>query len=87
MTASQLMFPVTLPMKIGKDAMWWSSPRWSEPFPHDIAENVIYIESPKDLWDELKERFSLVDYFQISDLLQEIHSIKQEVRSIAQFFT
>ncbi|XP_014490526.1 uncharacterized protein LOC106753251 [Vigna radiata var. radiata] len=54
--------------------------------PH-IAESVIYIEDAKELWDELKERFSKGDYFKISDLLQEIHSIRQGERGVSQFFT
>ncbi|XP_014506472.1 uncharacterized protein LOC106766241 [Vigna radiata var. radiata] len=54
--------------------------------PH-IAESVIYAEEAKDLWDELKERFSKGDYFKISDLLQDIHSIKQGERGVSQFFT
>ncbi|XP_014506420.1 uncharacterized protein LOC106766184 [Vigna radiata var. radiata] len=54
--------------------------------PH-IAESVIYIEEAKDLWEELKERFSKGDYFKISDLLQDIHSIKQGERGVSQFFT
>ncbi|XP_047150023.1 uncharacterized protein LOC124822098 [Vigna umbellata] len=54
--------------------------------PH-IAESVIYIEEAKELWDELKERFSKGDYFKISDLLQEIHSIRQGERGVSQFFT
>ncbi|XP_052724191.1 uncharacterized protein LOC128193979 [Vigna angularis] len=52
-----------------------------------IAESVIYIEDAKELWDELKERFSKGDYFKISDLLQDIHSIKQGERGVSQFFT
>ncbi|XP_014503011.1 uncharacterized protein LOC106763324 [Vigna radiata var. radiata] len=54
--------------------------------PH-IAESVIYVEEAKELWDELKERFSKGDYFKISDLLQDIHSIKQGERGVSQFFT
>ncbi|XP_022642959.1 uncharacterized protein LOC111242697 [Vigna radiata var. radiata] len=54
--------------------------------PH-IAESVIYVEEAKDLWDELKERFSKGDYFKISDLLQDIHSIRQGERGVSQFFT
>ena len=42
----------------------------------NIAESMMYIDSAKELWDELKERFSQGDYIQISDLFQEIHSIK-----------
>ena len=53
----------------------------------DIAESVLYIDYAKDLWEELKERFSQGDYFHISDLLQEIHSIKQGERTITQYFT
>ncbi|XP_014492876.1 uncharacterized protein LOC106755275 [Vigna radiata var. radiata] len=52
-----------------------------------IAESVIYVEEAKELWDKLKERFSKGDYFKISDLLQDIHSIKQGERSVNQFFT
>ena len=52
-----------------------------------IAESVIYIDSAKDLWDDLKERFTKGDYFRISDLLQEMHSARQGERSITQFFT
>jgi len=52
-----------------------------------IVESVIYIESTKDLWNDLKERFTKGDYFRISDLLQEIHSAKQRERNITQFFT
>jgi len=53
----------------------------------DIAESVMYIDFAKELWEELRERFSQGDYFQISDLLQEVHSIRQGDRSITQFFT
>ncbi|WVZ08815.1 hypothetical protein V8G54_022161 [Vigna mungo] len=52
-----------------------------------IAESVIYVEEAKELWDELRERFSKGDYFKISDLLQDIHSIKQGEMSVNQFFT
>ncbi|XP_014490567.1 uncharacterized protein LOC106753288 [Vigna radiata var. radiata] len=54
--------------------------------PH-IAESVIYVEEAKKLWDELKERFSKGNYFKISDLLQDIHSIRQGERGVSQFFT
>ncbi|XP_014489576.1 uncharacterized protein LOC106752408 [Vigna radiata var. radiata] len=52
-----------------------------------IADSVIYVEGAKELWDELKERFSKGDYFKISDLLQDIHSIRQGERSVTEFFT
>jgi len=34
-----------------------------------IAKSVIYVEEAKELWEELKERFSKGDYFIISYLL------------------
>lgn len=47
----------------------------------------MYIDNAKKLWDELKERFTKRDYFRISDLIQEIHSIKQEERNVTEYFT
>ncbi|KAL5169639.1 hypothetical protein HKD37_11G031503 [Glycine soja] len=44
-------------------------------------------DNAKKLWDELKERFTKGNYFIISDLLQEIHFIKQRERSVTDFFT
>ncbi|XP_047176194.1 uncharacterized protein LOC124843482 [Vigna umbellata] len=52
-----------------------------------IAESVMYLEDAQELWEELKERFSKGDHFKFSDLLQEIHSIRQGERSVSQFFT
>jgi len=43
--------------------------------PH-ISQSTIYIDNSKKLWNELKERFTKRNYFRISDLLQEIHSVK-----------
>jgi len=42
-----------------------------------IAQSTIYIENAMELWEDLKERFSKRDHFRISDLLQEVHSMKQ----------
>lgn len=52
-----------------------------------IAQSTIYIDNAKELWDDLKERFSKGDHFRISDLLQEIHLIKQGERSVSEFYT
>lgn len=52
-----------------------------------IVESVIYVENAQELWEELKERFSKEDHFKFSNLLQEIHSIKQGERSVNQYFT
>ena len=52
-----------------------------------IAQSVVYIDDAKELWDDLKERFSKGDHFRISDLLQDLHSIKQADRSINNYYT
>jgi len=52
-----------------------------------IAGSIVYIDVARILWEDLKERFSEGDYFRISDLLQEIHSVKQGERTITQFYT
>lgn len=52
-----------------------------------LAQSTIYLDNAKKLWDELKERFPKGDYFRISDLIQEIHSIKQGDKSVTEFFT
>lgn len=52
-----------------------------------LAQSTIYLDNAKKLWDELKERFTKGDYFRISDLIQEIHSIKQGDKSVTEFFT
>jgi len=52
-----------------------------------ISESLVYIDIAKNLWDDLKERFSKGNHFWISDLLQEIHSVKQGERHVTQFYT
>ncbi|XP_019425060.1 PREDICTED: uncharacterized protein LOC109333936 [Lupinus angustifolius] len=52
-----------------------------------IAQSAVYIDGAQDLWQDLKERFSKGDYFRNSDLLQEIHSIRQGDQSVSAFFT
>jgi len=40
-----------------------------------------------DVWNELKERFSQGDYIRISELQCEIFGLKQDSRSVSEFFT
>jgi len=47
-----------------------------------IAESVVYIDVPKNLWDDLKEKSSKGDDFRLSNLFQEINSIKQRERNV-----
>ncbi|XP_019457644.1 PREDICTED: uncharacterized protein LOC109358032 [Lupinus angustifolius] len=53
----------------------------------EIAQSTMYIESAQELWADLKERFSKGYYFSISDVLQELHSMKQEDMSISTYHT
>ncbi|XP_019415302.1 PREDICTED: uncharacterized protein LOC109326873 [Lupinus angustifolius] len=52
-----------------------------------IAQSIVYIDNSQELWLDLKERFSKGDYFKTSDLLQELHSIKQGERDVSTYFT
>ncbi|MCI36484.1 hypothetical protein A2U01_0057707, partial [Trifolium medium] len=52
-----------------------------------IASSVVYIDHAKTLWDDLKDRFTKGNYFRFSDLLQEVHSIKQGEKSISDYYT
>ena len=52
-----------------------------------IAQSAIYIDNARDLWEDLKERFSNINHFHTSDLLQEINSIRQGERSISEYYT
>ena len=47
-----------------------------------IALSILYIDNAKELWEDLKERFSKSNHFRVSGLLQETNSIKQGERSI-----
>ncbi|XP_019431987.1 PREDICTED: uncharacterized protein LOC109339067, partial [Lupinus angustifolius] len=52
-----------------------------------IAQSTTYMDSSQELWDDLKKRFSKGDHFRTSDILQEIHSMKQGDRSVSTFHT
>ena len=52
-----------------------------------IAQSIVYIENARELWKDLRERFSKGYHFRISYLLQELHSIRQGERDVTKFFT
>lgn len=52
-----------------------------------ISQSVIGIDSARDLWLDLEDRFSKGNHFRMSDILQELHSMRQGDRSLSQFFT
>lgn len=45
------------------------------------------METAKELWEELKERYHQGDIFQISELQEEIYALRQGDRTITQYFT
>nr|KYP40999.1 Retrovirus-related Pol polyprotein from transposon TNT 1-94 [Cajanus cajan] len=53
----------------------------------EIAHSIIYIDTAFDAWKELKQRFSQGDHVRISQLLTDIHSLKQGDSSVTTYFT
>lgn len=51
-----------------------------------IYQNIMFLENAIDVLLELKERFSQGDYIRISELQCKIFSLKQESRSVSEFF-
>ncbi|PNX59032.1 retrovirus-related Pol polyprotein from transposon TNT 1-94, partial [Trifolium pratense] len=52
-----------------------------------IAQSVVFLENAIDIWNDLRERFSQGDLIRISELQQEIHALKQENRSVIDFYS
>ena len=52
-----------------------------------IAQSVIWIDYAQDMWKDLYDRFAQGDAVRISDLQEEISSLKQGDRSVTDYFT
>lgn len=52
-----------------------------------IAQSIVFLESAINVWRDLKELFSQGDLIRISELQQEIHTLKQGLLSAIEFFT
>jgi hypothetical protein len=52
-----------------------------------IAQSVVFLENAIDIWNELRERFSQGDLIRISELQQEIYALKQDSRSVTDFYS
>ncbi|XP_061374284.1 uncharacterized protein LOC133316542 [Gastrolobium bilobum] len=52
-----------------------------------IAKSILWIESARDAWIDLRDQFAQCDIFRISDLQEEIYKIHQGERSVTEFFT
>ncbi|MCI84553.1 flavonol sulfotransferase-like protein, partial [Trifolium medium] len=45
------------------------------------------MENAIDVWNDLKERFSQGDLIRIAELQQEIYYLRQDPRSVTEFFS
>ncbi|PNX78530.1 hypothetical protein L195_g034508, partial [Trifolium pratense] len=53
----------------------------------DIAQSVIWMDTASEIWLDLKDRFYQGDIFRISDIQEEIYTLKQGDSSISAYFT
>ncbi|KAK2416966.1 putative mitochondrial protein [Trifolium repens] len=52
-----------------------------------IAQSLVFMENAIDVWLDLKDRFSQGDFVRIAELQQEICALKQENRSVTEFYS
>ena len=53
---------------------------------HTLSPKImVYIDNIEVLWDELCHLFTKGTHFKLSDILQEIHSMKQEEQYVNEF--
>ncbi|GAU22432.1 hypothetical protein TSUD_123190 [Trifolium subterraneum] len=52
-----------------------------------IAQSIVFMENAINVWNDLKERFSQADLVRIDELQQELHSLKQDSRSVTEFYS
>jgi hypothetical protein len=53
----------------------------------EIAQSVLWMENASEIWKELKDRFYQGDVFRISDLQEEICTLKQGDSSVSSYYT
>ncbi|CAJ2663822.1 uncharacterized protein LOC123885157 [Trifolium pratense] len=53
----------------------------------EIAQSVIWMDTASEVWLDLKDRFYQGDIFRISDLQEEIYTLKQGDSSISAYYT
>ncbi|KAK2390516.1 putative mitochondrial protein [Trifolium repens] len=52
-----------------------------------ISQSLVFLDNAIDVWNELKERFSQGDYIRVSELQCEIFALKQDSKTVSEFFT
>lgn len=50
------------------------------------VQSTIYVDNAAQLWTDLHNRFSKIDHFRLSYLLQQIHYMRQGEKSITTYF-
>ncbi|GAU38555.1 hypothetical protein TSUD_320270 [Trifolium subterraneum] len=53
----------------------------------DISQSVLWMDTASEIWQDLKERFYQGDVFRISDIQEEIYTLKQGDNSISAYYT
>ncbi|XP_019463000.1 PREDICTED: uncharacterized protein LOC109361929 [Lupinus angustifolius] len=52
-----------------------------------IVQTILWMDSAAEIWKDLKERYYQGDIFKISQIIGQMHSIKQRSSSVGKFFT
>jgi hypothetical protein len=52
-----------------------------------IAQSIVYMDNALDVWNDLRERFSQADLVRISEIQQEVYALKQDSRSVTEFYS
>jgi hypothetical protein len=53
----------------------------------EIAQSILWMDNASEIWTELKDRFYQGDVFRISDIQEEICTLKQGDSSISSYYT
>jgi hypothetical protein len=52
-----------------------------------IAQSIVFMENALDVWLDLKERFAQADLVRVAELQQEMSMLKQDSRSVTEFYS
>jgi hypothetical protein len=52
-----------------------------------IVQSIVFMENALDVRNDLKERFAQGDLVRISELMQEIYSLRQDSKTITEFYS
>jgi hypothetical protein len=52
-----------------------------------IGQSIVFMENAVDVWNDLKERFAQGDLVRISELMQEIYNLRQDSKTVTEFYS